>query len=54
MSSAPWIIGVPGTILCVLYYVLSNPKALDQKAYGMVHAMLQPFFQYMSKLFAIS
>ncbi len=53
MSSAPWIIGVPGTILCVLYYVLSNPEVLDREAYGLVHAIVQPFFQYMSQLFAI-
>ncbi len=53
MSHAPWIIGVPGTILCALYYVLSNPEVLDREAYGLVYSILQPFFQYVDKLFAI-
>lgn len=53
MSYAPWIIGVPGTILGALYYVLSDPEELNREAYGLVYGILEPLFQYVGKLFAI-
>ncbi len=53
MSAAPWIIGVPASVGCVLYYVLTNPEVFSREARRIVDHVLQPFLQYVGKLFGI-